>query len=391
MLSLQHSLLKDIAGIILLAMIFADVIAEGRLDVSREKILPLDLEVKTFEKPYRSSPYRTGTRGVVWSREIGHDDEVVAIRLHVKVAVLQSAPAFEIVVNDENGEEIERLDSNSSPVQSGDFWTAMVPGSTAVIELVTIDDPKPIVVLVDGYAYTTKNAKPQATVGEDNKIEIYQAPVDIRDLSSPVARLVIMMPGGGAYCTGFLLTKDLLLTNQHCIKNNDEARSTIAEFKYENPNPHPGQYRAQKLEAVDEGLDYALVRMAGLPGGKFKQASIISEPNLADHAELFVIQHPEGKPKMVAIDNCQVEDIARTGVGGDITDFGHICDTMGGSSGSPVFFKQSKAVVGLHHLGYREGVDKPINQAVYFSKIFSDLKSRNSPVYYEIMTATTGN
>lgn len=386
-----HSLLKYIAGIALLALISADVRAEGKLDVSREKLLPLDLKLKMFNKPYRSGPYALGARGVVWSRKIGHDAPVSAIRLHVKVPGIPSASAFEIVVSDEHGEEIERLDSNSATLRSGDFWTAMVPGSAAVIELATNGDPAPIDVLVDGYAYTINNAKPQATVGEDNKIEIYEAPDDIRDLSSPVARLVIMVPGGGAYCTGFLLTQDLLLTNQHCIKNNDEARSTIAEFKYENPNPRPGQYRVQKIEAVDVGLDYALVRMAGLPGGKFKQVSIIREPTLADHAELFVIQHPEGKPKMVAIDNCQVEGIARTGVGGDVTDFGHICDTMGGSSGSPVFFKQSKAVAGLHHLGFREGVDKPINQAVYFTKIFSDLKLRNSAVYDEIMKTARVN
>ena len=33
------------------------------------------------------------------------------------------------------------------------------------------------------------------------------------------------------------------------------------------------------------------------------------------------------------------------------TDFSHLCDTMGGSSGSPVLSRRSLEVIGLHHLG----------------------------------------
>lgn len=383
-------IIKLLASLLFIAGSLSAANAEGMLDVSREKIVPIDLVVVELKTPYSSKPYAPGSTGIVWSRKIGHDMEVAGVRFHLKISETATLP-YEIRVSDMNGQEIERIGSDSPLIRGGEFWTSLVPGRKAKLELVTAGDPTPIEVLVDRYAYTISNAKPQATVGRDDKIEIKDAPADIRLLAPPIARLVIMMPAGGAYCTGFLLAKSLLLTNQHCIQNDDEARSTVAEFKYENPNPKPSQYHVLKLEAVNKALDYALVRVDRAPGEQFKLVDIsLVAPGITEKMNLAVIQHPAGRPKMAAIKDCKIDGLDRMGVAQAGTDFGHSCDTLGGSSGSPVFAWSNRKVVGLHHLGFREGIDQPVNQAVYLEKVLADVKNRNPVAYAEIAAAHPG-
>lgn len=369
------------------AVFVSDGKAEETLDVSREKIIPIDLVVVSLGTPYRSKPYSNNSAGTVWSQKVGHDTEVDGVRVHLRVKDLGSAP-FEIRVSDMNGiEEIERISSDSSLVRDGSFWTAVVPGRKAKIELITTDDPNSVDITIDSYAYTITNAKPEATVGPDDKIAISQASPEIRALAPPIARLVIMLPEGGAYCTGFLLTKNLILTNQHCIQNETEARSTVVEFKYENPSPKPKQFHVQRLETSDIALDYALLRTDLYPGNDFGFVEIDSAQALTEDMDLVIIQHPAGLPKMAAVKDCNVDGIVKIGVIRNGTDFGHICDTLGGSSGSPIFSSISRKVVGLHHLGFREGIDDPINQGVYIAQVLADIRVRKPEIYREILDA----
>src|SRR5205823_431544 len=60
-----------------------------------------------------------------------------------------------------------------------------------------------------------------------------------------------------------------------------------------------------------------------------------------DH--INIIQHPEGRPKQISIQNNLVEY-----VGGDVLQY--VTSTSPGSSGSPVF-NDGWQVVGLHHAG----------------------------------------
>jgi hypothetical protein len=98
---------------------------------------------------------------------------------------------------------------------------------------------------------------------------------------------------------------------------------------------------------------------------------------VASGARLFLLQHPEGKPKRAAFSpNCSVDVAQVFGRGAVETDFEHVCDTKPGSSGSPVAIWETSRVVGLHHLGFRPGVDKAVNQAVHISHIVQNLKAQ---------------
>jgi lysyl endopeptidase len=48
--------------------------------------------------------------------------------------------------------------------------------------------------------------------------------------------------------------------------------------------------------------------------------------------------------------NCAVEDNAYEGYAAD-TDLSYLCDTAGGSSGSPVLSRDTDKVIALHHFG----------------------------------------
>jgi V8-like Glu-specific endopeptidase len=224
----------------------------------------------------------------------------------------------------------------------------------------------------------------QGTVGPDQKQPIGQAPANVKAWAPSVARLTIMTPLGGAYCTGFLLDDTLMMTNEHCIHDKDEALSTIAEFGYDTLSSHPDVVRVKELLAVDPGLDFAIVRLEKKPPSKYGSVTLEMQSGVLDKAALVVIQHPQGQPKMVSLTECNVHGIDLVGVGNEKTDFGHICDTLPGSSGSPVFALSSGRVVGLHHLGYPEGSVDPTNQGVRFAEILKELKAQHAPIAAEL-------
>lgn len=193
----------------------------------------------------------------------------------------------------------------------------------------------------------------------------------IQELGRSVARLRIVGDFGGTFtCTAFLVTPEIMLTNQHCIASNAEAKSTKVDFDFDVPGP-PGEV-GELMELLDSSfeLDYAVVRL--------KEAS--SRPPLEldvvrpdDDAQLLIIQHPGGQPKQISLADCSVDGVLVEGRGADMTDFGHQCDTLGGSSGSPVFDFADRKVVGLHHLGIDEGSNKLFNRAAHIELVLEDL------------------
>ena len=97
----------------------------------------------------------------------------------------------------------------------------------------------------------------------------------------------------------------------------------------------------------------------------------------------MIIQHPGGEPKKFSLEGCVVAGLQRAGASAEPTDFGHECDTKGGSSGSPVFDRTTGRVVGLHHFGFREGLDEPVNQAVEIGRILGDLRAQVDPAVFD--------
>jgi len=189
------------------------------------------------------------------------------------------------------------------------------------------------------------------------------------EMSKAIARLKI---AGKGTCTGWLVgPNNLLMTNNHCIGGNSELVKTDFQFMAEgatcnaNKNSVAGYDVYDGIEIVKRNYqkDYTLVRLDGDPASKYGYFEI--DNRIAQKGEpIFIPGHPKGRAKQFALTdshpnsgvtdgNCAVLD-----VGGDSCGFStryktiqYTCDTLGGSSGSPVVAVNTGKVIGLHHCG----------------------------------------
>lgn len=155
--------------------------------------------------------------------------------------------------------------------------------------------------------------------------------------------------------TGFLVSENVLMTNNHVIDSMGTALHSLAEFNYQddvNFMPCPTcsfRLNPEQFFVTDEELDFTLVALKDNPSSEkrpkdFGHLHLISEEGKILEGEyVSIIQHPNGGPKAVTIRENKVRSI--------FDDFIHyLTDTEPGSSGSPVFNDQW-IVVALHHSG----------------------------------------
>lgn len=191
--------------------------------------------------------------------------------------------------------------------------------------------------------------------------------------------------------TGFLVTPELFITNQHVIA--DATAAAAAQVTFDREMNADGSMRATSVFKLDperfamfskqEELDYALIALGPRISGDAVPADL-GYCVLSDQPDkhmigmnVNIVQHPNGLPKMIAIRNNILE--YRT----DRTLL-YETDTDHGSSGSAVF-NDSWELVALHHFGepFLERTDengKPIptsvNEGVRISAIYRDLATR---------------
>lgn len=155
--------------------------------------------------------------------------------------------------------------------------------------------------------------------------------------------------------TGFLVSENVLMTNNHVIDSMRTALNSIAEFNYQDdinfmPCPtYTFRLNPEQFFVTDEELDFTLVALKDNPSSDkqpkdFGHLHLIAEEGKILEGEyVSIIQHPNGGPKAVTIRENKVSSI--------LDYFIHyLTDTEPGSSGSPVFNDQW-IVVALHHSG----------------------------------------
>ena len=164
--------------------------------------------------------------------------------------------------------------------------------------------------------------------------------------ASAVAHLDI--PAEGVRCTGFLITNDVLMTNEHCLPAATSAQGARAYFRYEQGAPNDPGVVCDTLLGRDAELDFALLSCVGSPGDRYGVV------------ELDAGRAQAGAPIYMIHQNCDYYtdpscDPTKKYSPGAITamrsDIGHDADTLGGSSGSPLFSRTTHRVIGLHHVG----------------------------------------
>jgi len=145
----------------------------------------------------------------------------------------------------------------------------------------------------------------------------------------------------GAFCSGFLVGPDLIVTAGHCVKNADGLTSTRFVFGYRMENKNQARttvsnsdiYKGKEIvgrrQDPGNGSDWCIVRLDRPVENHGHFQNIRKSGKIADGARVLVIGHPVGLPLKYA-GGASVRD--------NHNDPYMVCnlDTYGGNSGSAV-------------------------------------------------------
>ena len=157
--------------------------------------------------------------------------------------------------------------------------------------------------------------------------------------------------------TGFLVSNRLMITNHHVLPTKDMTKESLAEFNYQTDTE--GLQESIRLFELlpdecffsDPALDFTIVAVAPRSQsgdlldnfGYLRLNDQLGKVIVGEY--LSIIQHPEGKPKQIAIRENQLIERKE-----NADTLWYSTDTTPGSSGAPVFNDQWE-VVALHHMG----------------------------------------
>ncbi|MDC1175235.1 PPC domain-containing protein [Bacteriovoracaceae bacterium] len=178
------------------------------------------------------------------------------------------------------------------------------------------------------------------------------------------------LPVMGSRCTGFLVANNVLMTNQHCIPTASHARGVTVTFDHVKGVSKSAQkrFKCDKFIGNDSKLDFALLECEGNPGAEYGVVEL-SDDTASVKSNIYVVQQ---NCDYYSDRNCDWTKKYSTGQVTKVADeYSHNADTLGGSSGSPVFSSSSNKVVGIHHAGYgNNGMGRGYeNYAVPMNKI----------------------
>jgi V8-like Glu-specific endopeptidase len=222
-------------------------------------------------------------------------------------------------------------------------------------------------------------------IGENTLRDIYVLEV-LLDLARGVVR--VLGPETG---TGFLISEDLLITNQHVIGSIAIAKKCAFQFNYQLDRTGRSM-PIQTARALDEGifrtspmalrnarsdaLDYTIVQLASVPSGA--RHLTVTPAAIRRDSRVTIIQHPGGDYKKISMQNNFVEYV-------DDFVVQYTTSTEPGSSGSPVL-NDDLDVVAIHHSGghlTEPGTMRRYfrNEGVRMSIILEDLRHHAPEIY----------
>ncbi|HEY0662383.1 MAG TPA: PKD domain-containing protein [Lysobacter sp.] len=309
---------------------------------------------------------------LAWRQEIGHPGASY-IAAHFKHFNLPRGAA--VVVRSPDSSRMWTY-TGQGKARMGDrqgFWAIHIPGEKALIEVYSRNPIGKGAVQIDGYARGFSKAEsggqpigePEAICGQDDSdwAQCYVG-TDFYDKGRAVARLLI---NGTSGCTGWLVgSEGHLMTNNHCITSAGDAGNTDYEFMAEGSCSQncasfgacPGTVAATSATFVqtDAALDYTLVKLPTNVSTTYGYLQMRSSGAVLNE-RIYIPQHAAAWGKRIAVESsasgdggfCKVSGLNQTPCSGGPGDTGYMCDTQGGSSGSPVIGFVDNAVVSLHH------------------------------------------
>jgi lysyl endopeptidase len=296
------------------------------------------------------------------------------VKLHFGRSAMR--PGDYLTVANPAGTESYRYD-RTGPVGK---WAMSVTGDTAVLEIHRVGAKGPSGVTVDrvarGFSAPEQARVPESQLlapgrtgreesvcGGDESVDAvcYRSADPVAfTRSKAVARLLI---NGTELCTAWRVgAQNRMITNNHCLAKTADAAETEVWFNYQctvcggKATYPPTKVRGDKVLATDHLYDFTLFTVANFSAVQKYGYLTFDTTRPQKGQELYVPQHPAGEPTRIAgalgknASTCEVTDNAYTGYAAN-SDVAYLCDTAGGSSGSPVISRATNKVVALHHFG----------------------------------------
>ncbi|MCO7225579.1 pre-peptidase C-terminal domain-containing protein [Pleionea sp. CnH1-48] len=305
-----------------------------------------------------------------------------------------------VEVRNKSGSQIHRYGGQASSLytlQPGDdgirsFSALSIIGDTAVVEWFGPESSQqPYHIEIDSFmgglnkadlAYNqsyleSSDIAPMSTCGINERVDVQcwadSHPTEY-ERTRPVARLLI---NGSGLCTAWRVGENnRLFTNNHCVSGASGVKNLEVWFNYQNTECSSGSSSTPVIVTGDEllstnsDLDYTLFTVKNFETIQSFGHFGLDVRNPIEQERIYIPQHGSGDPKQLAIESdensdglCRV-DVTLADGSAPNTDMGYMCDTTGGSSGSPVLAVSSHNVLALHHFG---GCP---NQGVLINKIW---------------------
>jgi hypothetical protein len=183
-------------------------------------------------------------------------------------------------------------------------------------------------------------------------------------------------------CSGFLISKVLMITNDHCFKKNTNLKNIEIYFKIIDKNDDTKHnFMGVEILLDDYALDFSILKLPEPVKFDFNYPSWRSDIPKS-HEFFSIIQYPQGVGLRIAKDELcfiRAEKASNRGVNGN-KDFAHRCDTDKGSSGGMIFSHTNDChhVIGLHHWGIDKNETNMKlfkNQGVFIYEIYNKIKT----------------
>lgn len=293
-------------------------------------------------------------------------DGATYIRVHFTNFDL--APGDSVEVFDPDGRRFQTYTGRGIH-GTGDFWAHTVPGDTAIVRMqATVGGDSGFEIDSFGAGFEPIFGEDPVDPGTDSvcgsqdweDVECYSGST-LFDKSRAVVKAII---GCCSSCTAWKMSDGgQFMYNEHCGATQNDVQNTELLQDYKNnacggggSGNGPSAFGSQLL-ASDYTLDYTMMQatgdFTGIPCLSFapRQAAIGDR--------IYIAHHPSGGVKKLSVNSdhpsnpngwCEVDDNAHTGRGAG-TDIGYYCDTIGGSSGSPILDYATHEVIALHHFG----------------------------------------
>lgn len=306
------------------------------------------------------------------------------IKLHFKQLSLPSGVHLEVKSPD--GSQVHSYGGENPSLytlQDGDngvtsFSALSVFGDTVIVEIIGNVSAKQayhveIDSLMEGipedqiqdFVPQSGDYQPESTCGvnERKDVQCYadSHPVEY-ERTRPVARLLI---NGSGSCTAWRVGPDnRMFTNNHCISGASGPSKTEVWFNYQKTGCNSGSSTSGRVIVTGDemlqtnaDLDYSLFTLKNFSQVQEFGYYGLDVRNPIQQERIYIPQHGRGDPKQLSIVSDQNSDgLCRVDVtladgSAPNTDMGYMCDTIGGSSGSPVLAASSNKAIALHHFG----------------------------------------